>query len=296
MSTTNEDSCISNDLSVIIAARNAREVLGAQLDALLGQEWSGRWEIVVADNGSTDGTLELVVDYQRRHPRLRTVDASGGHGAGYARNVALRKVTSEAVAFCDADDVVEPGWVAAMGEALRVEACVGGRIRVDGLNPQWLQRAYYSETPDRLETFEEIFPFSATCNLGVRRDLALSLGGFAEDWLTGQDIEFCLRLWLHGVELAYLPEAVIQYRYRLGLRALWRRSREYGAVAPAIAARLVEEGVGRPPRFTGLRQWLWLVRRLPLLRTRAGRARWVVVAGGKVGRLGGSIRARCLLL
>lgn len=283
-------------LSVIIAAKDAADVLPAQLDALLSQPYDGDWEVVVADNGSRDDTAAVVERYRQRDPRVRLVDAAGGRGAGHARNRAMTEADGDAFAFCDADDLVAPGWVAAMTDGLRCADAVAGKIRVDELNPDWLRTAFYTNTPDGLESFNGIFPFSATCNLGVRRSAADAIAGFDESWLTGQDVEFCLRLWLAGYELSYAPDAIVHYRYRPTMGALWRRSRQYGAVAPAISARLRDAGRPAPSPLAGLRQWLWLVRRVPSLRSRAGRARWVVVAGTKIGRLQGSVRARRLLL
>lgn len=284
------------DLTIIIAAKNASDVIGHQLDALVAQEWSGGWEIVVADNGSTDDTAAIVRSYDQPHPNVRLVDASDAPGAGHARNAAMAQSNSDAFAFCDADDVVEPGWVAAMGEALREHECVGGRNLFDLLNPPWLQSAFYAEPPDRLETFAGVFPFAATCNLGVHRDVIDNVGGFDESFRTGEDIELCLRIWAGGHTIAFLPRAIVQYRYRPSLKTLWLRSRDYGAVGPAIARKLAEMNAPTPPRVAGVKTYIWLVRRLPTLRTKQGRARWLVVAGGKLGRLTGSVKHHHLYL
>lgn len=280
------------ELSVVIAAKDAVASLPGQLDALLAQDWTGAWEIVVADNGSTDETRELVGAYAQRDGRLRLIDASSRPGAGFARNSGMSQARGRLFAFCDSDDVVAPGWVAAMADGLRSHDAIGGRNMFDLLNPPWVQQAFYAEPPDQLETFAGIFPFAGTCNLGVRRSVAEAVGGFDEGFLIGQDMEFCLRLWLGGYELAYVPAAVVQYRYRPDMTSLYRRSRDYGSVAPAIARRLSEAGRTTPRRWVGLKSYLWLLRKAPLLVSRAGRARWLVVAGGKVGRIRGSIRER----
>lgn len=106
-------------LSVIIPCLNAERTIGEQLAALAAQRWSERWEVIVADNGSTDGTLEVVRRFAGRLPELRVVDASQRRGSGYARNRGAAVARGEWLAFCDADDVVAPGWVAAMGRRWR---------------------------------------------------------------------------------------------------------------------------------------------------------------------------------
>jgi glycosyltransferase involved in cell wall biosynthesis len=284
------------ELSVIIAAKNAAQSLPAQLDALVAQVWDGSWEIILADNGSIDGTRALAAEYARRDPRVHLVDASSVPGAGFARNTAMEVARGASFAFCDADDIVMPGWVAAMGGALRRHGAVGGRNVFDRLNPPWLRTAFYAEPPERLETFAGIFPFAATCNLGVRRSVIDNVGGFDERFLTGQDIELCLRIWVNGHGMAYEPSAVVQYRYRPEMRTLYRRSRDYGLVGPAIARRLADLGKPTPPKWGGLKSYIWLFRKLPTVRSSAGRARWLVVAGGKIGRLRGSLRERWIYL
>jgi glycosyltransferase involved in cell wall biosynthesis len=88
------------------------------MDALANQSWSEPWEVVVANNKSTDDSMGIVEGYKKQLPNLRIVDASVRQGQPYALNVGAACAQGEAIAFCDADDEVAPGWVAAMGEAL----------------------------------------------------------------------------------------------------------------------------------------------------------------------------------
>src|SRR3546814_13097476 len=105
-------------LSVILCCLDESAVIRTQLDALAGQEWSEPWEFVVADNGSTDGTQDIVMSYRDRIPNLRLVDASDKRGLAPARNVGAREAAGESIAYCDADDEIAPGCVPAMGAAV----------------------------------------------------------------------------------------------------------------------------------------------------------------------------------
>src|SRR4051812_42896987 len=105
-------------LSVIIPCYNAAETIGVQLDALTTQPCAEPFEIIVADNGSTDGTRGVVFRHQAHFPHLRIVDASARRGSACARNVGARMAAGDKLAFCDADDEVAPRWVAAISEAL----------------------------------------------------------------------------------------------------------------------------------------------------------------------------------
>ena len=62
-------------LSVIIPCYNAATTIAGQLDALTGQRWSHQWEVIVVNNHSTDGSMEVVERYRTRLPQLRIVDA-----------------------------------------------------------------------------------------------------------------------------------------------------------------------------------------------------------------------------
>ena len=283
------------DLSVVIAARNAAETLGEQLDALLAQEWDGAWEIMVVDNGSTDATAALVGEYTRRDPRVRLVAAPDRTGPSYARNVGFEAATADAIASCDADDVVAPGWVRAMGDGLRVHACITGPLDVEQLNSVSL-----SESRGRLRstgpTWFGVFPIVAAGNLGIRRSTFTAVGGFDEGMRANEDHDLALRLALAGVVVHFEPAAVVHYRYRPSPRALWRQGLTYGAARPLMWRRVRDAGLPPPSRVAGWRSWAWLVVHLGSLRTPEGRAAWVWVAGNRLGQVRGSIRHRTVFL
>lgn len=286
----------SIELSVVMPAFNAASTIGAQLDALQSQEWSGSWEVVVADNGSTDNTVAIVSARAATDSRIRLIDAGEVRGASHARNSAIAASTGTSIAFCDSDDVVGDRWVAAMGSVLRDYPFVTGPQEYVLLNEPWLHGVYGTRPATELQLFADIFPFGPTANLGISRELFERLGGFDRSIAVYEDLELCLRAWLAGVDLQFVPEAMVHYRYRSSMRGLWKQAVSYGAATPDIARRLKVAGRLRPPPWRGVKNWLWLLRRLPSLRSQAGRAKWVVVAGGCAGRLRGSIRARHLTL
>src|SRR5271167_1772279 len=89
-------------LSVVIPCYNGAETLGELLEALASQTWSKPWEIIVANNGSTDSSLDIVASYKRRLPNMRVVDASKRQGQPYALNVGVEAAAAENVSICDA--------------------------------------------------------------------------------------------------------------------------------------------------------------------------------------------------
>ena len=75
------------EVSVVIPALNVADTIGQQLDGLACQNFNGNWEVIVADNGSTDSTREVVESFADRLPALKVIDASDRRGINHARNV-----------------------------------------------------------------------------------------------------------------------------------------------------------------------------------------------------------------
>jgi glycosyltransferase involved in cell wall biosynthesis len=281
------------DLTVVIPARNAAATIREQLDALTGQEWSGRWEVVVVDNRSIDATAEIVQEYARADPRIRMVAASDRDGIGYTRNVGIDAARGRSIVMADSDDVVAPGWLAAIGDALKHHQFVTGPLDVRALNPDHVveTRGFAIERgPGR---FLDAVPFAHSCNMGFHRDLVPLVGRFDESLVNGSDVEFSYRLWRADIELVFVPEAVVRYRYRTDTRDLYRQARNYARVRPVLARRFRDDGVAVTSPIPW-RNWLWLVRRVGLVRKQAGRARWMWVLGSCVGSFEGSVRSASL--
>ena len=141
-------------LSVVIPCLNAAATIGVQLEALARQSWEGEWEVIVADNGSTDGSREIVESYRGRLPGLKLVDASDRRGQAHARNLGAAAATGDAFLFCDADDEVAPGWLAALGRALAVHEFVACRYDNETLNPVWVRRTHLNPQKDGLTAYD----------------------------------------------------------------------------------------------------------------------------------------------
>lgn len=285
------------ELSVVIPARNEERTLPAQLEALLAQDWSGTWEVVVADNGSTDGTAAVVRRYAGADSRVRLFDAHEREGVNYCRNVGVLAGRGRSLAFCDADDIVGPGWVAAMGEALRRYEFVTGPLELDQLNPSWLAATRGRGDERGVATFYDVFPYPHGNNFGLQRRAWEKLGRFDEHFPSAaEDAEFGLRAWQAGIPLHFVEAAVVHYRYRGKPRELWQQGTAYGRSRPLVRRRLKELGLPAPSPVAGWRSWLWLTRHVTSLRTVEGRAAWVWVAANRLGHVQGSLRHRCLLL
>ena len=210
-------------LSVIIPCYNVASTIAIQLEALASQKWSQPWEVIVVDNKSTDNTVAIAELFKQKIPSLRIIDAKAKQGAAYARNVGASVAKAEALAFCDADDEVAPGWVAAMGEALAKYDFVTGRSLHDKLNEPWVVTNYGS--PDGFCIVENPYlPFAISCNIGVKRSVHQSVGGFDENFVMIEDIDYSWCIQEKGIQIQQLPEAIVHYRLRKNLKMVCQRS------------------------------------------------------------------------
>jgi glycosyltransferase involved in cell wall biosynthesis len=284
-------------LTVVVPALNAAGDIHHQLDALAAQEWDEPWEVVVADGGSTDGTRAVVERYEGRLPGLRVVDASQKRGQAYGLNAGVAAARAEAVVFCDADDEVAPGWVAAMGEALgrhELVACQSDAIK---LNETWTQEMRETQAAGELSTvsFPPYSPYAGSGGLGVRREVHRRVGGFDESMPAIFDVDFCLRARAAGVELVLVPEALLHYRYRHDWRQVFRQARMYAEQMALVQSRY-EDRASRPRsrRPWLLRGWKPILACLASIRRRSSRVRLAWLLGWQVGRYVGSVRNRVL--
>lgn len=281
---------------MIVPANNEEKHLAEQLDALLAQRWSGSWEVIVANNCSSDGTADLVRRYAAGDDRVRLIDAHERADKSYAMNVAAAHARAEFIAFCDADDRVADGWLNAMAAGLARSEVVTGPNEIDELNAAWLAASRGRSINQARGTFLGIFPCIRGNNFGVKKSIWLQLNGMTENFRACEDIEFSLRCWLNGIDIVGLPEAVVHYRYRDSADALWRQGFAYGSHRPIIARMLRDADRPTPPKFAGWKSWLMLAVRLPTLATRHGRATWIWIAGNRVGQVVGSYRQRTFML
>jgi glycosyltransferase involved in cell wall biosynthesis len=285
-------------VTVVVPARNERRHLPAQLGALARQTYERPWEVVVVDDGSTDGTGDTARSFAAALPSLRVV-ATPRRGLNHARNTGTAAARGEIVAFCDADDVVRPGWLSAIvAEVERGPAdIVGGQLDLGSLNGgvhrSWRHKG--SWTGKRVAgRFLEYVPGG---NCAMRTAVARDVGWDEAFTFGGADAEFSWRVQHLGLRIGYAPGAVVRVRDPEQFSELARQFYGYGSGQPRLYARERHRGWPRSDTRGALREWAWLIFALPAqLGSSRRRGRWACVAGMRAGRLRGSVRARVLYL
>jgi GT2 family glycosyltransferase len=210
--------------SVVIPTRNRAASLRRCLRGLDRQTVDrDEFEVIVADNGSTDGTREVVEQALDESDHVRYVFV-GTLGPSPARNAAIAVARADIVVFTDDDAVADPAWLAALlaGHARWPDAgALSGRteLRFATRAPSWFHddlATWYSArdlgpAPRLLETE---CPWGV--NASVRADVARAVGGFdhalgpgPRGWLVNEDLEFFQRVRAAGYPIGYVPDALV---------------------------------------------------------------------------------------
>ena len=282
-------------LSVVIPVRNGAATLGEQLSALRNAHRpSSGFEVIVADNGSNDGTIDVVRFFGDQLP-LRFVDASDRPGSNHARNCGIRAAEFGRILLCDADDRVDERWLAEMTEAFNAgHELIAGPIDYVQLNPPHI-RAWRGAQQASVAMMLDFLPAGHGSNMGFTRQLFDRLGGFDEDFgFGGEDVELFWRAQLAGTQLHYVPEAVVHYRLRPTLKGLFRQSIAYGAGEARLYRKFAEYGARRRPPSAIAKEVWWLFSRLPFAGRIERRGAWLRHLGQQLGRLRGSFECKVL--
>jgi len=188
------------DISVVLATYHRRHSLPRAIASVLAQD-DVRFELIVVDDASRDGTADYLATLG--DPRIRAITAERNGGPGAARNLGLKAARAAIVAFLDSDDAYRPRRLAAPLAAFGGDAglicTLSSAIRHDRKRSrQALIPAVRLAAP----AFEwalicDLIPVEAT-SITVRRDAALAVGGFCERLRLIEDREFLIRLARHG--------------------------------------------------------------------------------------------------
>jgi GT2 family glycosyltransferase len=237
-------------VSVVVPAFDAEHTVAEQLRALAEQVDAPPFEVLVCDNGSRDATVDVVRTWRERPPvapawsALRLVDASARRGPSAARNVGARAARGAYLAFCDADDVAAPHWVASTRRALVEHPIVAGPWDLTRLNTHYAHVGERTDPTFRMSFWDEL-PTAGAGNLALRASVFTEVGGFDESLPVGEDIDLCWRVQLAGHALGE-SDALMHVRMRTDLRSVFRQAYTYGRADRQLAHKYAAVAAGRP--------------------------------------------------
>jgi len=203
--------------SIVIPAYNRERLIAATLDSILAQEWQD-FEVLVVDDGSTDGTVELLARYGQRVQVLR----QSNRGPGAARNLGIAHATGRYVCLFDSDDLHFP-WT--LGTYARVIRDHGEPAFVTGWPVEFRDVAELHDVspgPDRIEAFADYFAASdawrwySASSFVVRRDVLQAVGNCTTARIAADDCDLAMRLGTAAGFVHVRSPATFAYREHAG--------------------------------------------------------------------------------
>lgn len=204
-------------VSVVMPARNAARHIGAAVSSALAQTIEDL-EVVVVDDGSTDATAAIAESHGKR---VRVVSQASA-GVAAARNRGIAESRAALVAFCDADDILLPGHLAALlsvhGGGRAVATANAYWLFETGIDPARLRHRgrFPPESGQRRAILEQNFVSTMAV---FPRTLVDEIGPFSEDLTRAEDWEFWMRAVFAGVPVRHQPRPLALYRWGDGLSA-----------------------------------------------------------------------------
>lgn len=231
-----------SEMSVVIPVGRVDRELDLQLEALTGQSYDRPWELILSLNTDDPVARKDLESLAARHvdagarfvPSI--VDSSDLRSASHARNVGAAAASGRLLVFCDGDDIADVDWLGRLVAALGEHRAVGGHLDETVLAVPGQEDWRPPATPGGNPTFLG-HPYLVSANMGVHREDFEAVGGFDTTLIRGEDIAVSWALIERGIELGYVPDAVIHYRHRRGLWPMMKQHYLYGRGFSQILAR-----------------------------------------------------------
>jgi GT2 family glycosyltransferase len=254
-------------ISVVVCTHNGARTLHDCLSGLAALTYPD-FEVLLVDDGSTDATAAIASEYDV------TVISTPNRGLSAARTLGAERARGEIVAYLDDDARPDPDWLHFLAWSFLTtdHAVIGGpNIPPDGDGPIAFCVANAPGGPVHVLLTDEVAEHVPGCNLAVRRDRLLAIGGFDPRFrAAGDDVDFCWRIQDQGWTVGFHPGAMVWHHRRNSLKAYWNQQKGYGKAEALLEAKW-------PDRYNALGHLYWSGR---LYGTGWTRALW-----GRAGRI-----------
>lgn len=212
---------LSKKASVIIVTYNHARYMRDLLSSVIAND---PLEVIVVDNGSSDGTVEIV----KQFPEVKLIKSPKNLGYGGGNNLGVRHAKGEYVVILNPDTKVEKNWLEELLKPLEKEEKLittpkillynGSKINTCGNIVHFTGLAFtrgFNEDPKKFETPEYLNGLSGAC-FAIKRDNYLEIGGFDENFFAYmEDTEFSWRAHAKGFRILYVPTSIVYHDYDL---------------------------------------------------------------------------------
>lgn len=242
-------------VTIINPVRNIDRTIETNLQFLVDLDYpKEKMEIIFADGGSKDKTIQIINDWQKRYPFIKLVEVANCKSPGQARNAALKVAQGDYILFTDGDCAPHRDWIRKILEPFLKDpsiGMVGGEIHTLRVDPDndvegYCEEIKFLSVSGRCNLTKEGYypmiekglphevngnihsPFFATANAAVSKVAVDKIG--REFWheITNEDVDFSIRILKNGFKLYYAPSALVEHMHRVALTDFCRQLYGYG--------------------------------------------------------------------
>jgi succinoglycan biosynthesis protein ExoA len=226
-------------ISVIVPVRNEERCIGNTLDRLLAQDYPAeRFEILVADGRSDDGTRAVVSSVAARHANVRLLD-NPRRWSSAGRNAAVRAARGDIIVLIDGHcELDNPHYLTDLADVFERSGadCIGRPQPLDVPGASPLRRAIAAARSSPLGHNPDSFIYSSaerfvrpqSVAVAYRREVFERVGLFDESFDACEDVEFNHRVDRAGLRCFFTPRIALRYQPRGTLTGLFRQMARYG--------------------------------------------------------------------
>ena len=224
--------------SVVVCTYNGSATIKDTLEGLTRLRYPN-FEVIVINDGSTDNTAEIIRRYGVK------LISTENQGLSSARNTGMHHAKGEIIAYIDDDAYPDEHWLHYLAYAYlnSNHGAMGGPNIIpaeDGPIATCVANA--PGGPVHVLSTDEIAEHVPGCNLSVRKDVLMQIGGFDNIYRTaGDDVDVCWRIQDAGYTIGFHPSALVWHHRRNSLKAYWKQQKGYGKAEALLEGKWPEK-------------------------------------------------------
>lgn len=220
-----------NFVSVIIPVLNGHKLIGECIESIINQDYpKDNFEVIVVDNGSTDGTIDIVKNFQKDNKNINLYHQKIKSSYA-ARNLGMVQSKGNILVFTDADCITDKYWLSNIVRYFSDKSVggVAGEILPYSKDNIVEKYAITEEILSQKRTFNSKFlPYAQTANAAYRSELISQIGYF-DEVISGGDADYSWRMQLQtSYKIVYAQNAIVLHKHRTDLKGLFKQRFKHG--------------------------------------------------------------------